>query len=166
MVKKREPDFWANSKQQIHIAIGALVATGTGAEQVSSLDRLSSKIRLYLRNHGLYFRTGHNNHFNFPTAKIQKILQKCKFYYDFFANVDFFLYLCRRNKISSPMQNSKKYKLSIIVGAVVALIYVLIPVDVSPDAVPVVGWIDDIVAVLLAITNGIIWGAKLRKGKS
>ena len=63
------------------------------------------------------------------------------------------------------MQNSKKYKLSIIIGAVVALIYVLIPVDVSPDAVPVIGWIDDIGAVLLAITNGIIWGAKLRKGK-
>ncbi|MBO4362580.1 MAG: DUF1232 domain-containing protein [Paludibacteraceae bacterium] len=63
------------------------------------------------------------------------------------------------------MQKSAKQKLNIVIGAVIALIYVLIPVDVSPDAVPVIGWIDDIVAVLLAITNGIIWGAKLRKGK-
>ena len=97
--------------------------------------------------------------------RYKKFCRNANFITFFFANVVFFLYLCRRNKISSPMQNSKKYKLSIIIGAVVALIYVLIPVDVSPDAVPVIGWIDDIVAVLLAITNGIIWGAKLRKGK-
>ena len=61
------------------------------------------------------------------------------------------------------MQKSAKHKLRIVIGAVVALIYVLVPIDVSPDAVPVIGWIDDIVAVLLAVANGIIWGAKLRK---
>lgn len=63
------------------------------------------------------------------------------------------------------MQKSSKQKLNIVIGAVIALIYVLIPIDVSPDTVPVIGWIDDAVAVLLAITNGIIWGAKLRKGR-
>ena len=61
------------------------------------------------------------------------------------------------------MQKSTKYKLNIIIGAVIALIYVLIPIDISPDAVPVVGWIDDIVAVLLAIANGIVFASKIRK---
>ena len=63
------------------------------------------------------------------------------------------------------MQKSTKYKLNIIIGAVIALIYVLIPIDISPDAVPVVGWIDDIVAVLLAVANGIVFASKMRKNK-
>ena len=63
------------------------------------------------------------------------------------------------------MQQSTKYKLNICIGALIALIYVLLPVDISPDAVPVVGWIDDIIAVLLAITNGLIFASKLRKRK-
>ena len=61
------------------------------------------------------------------------------------------------------MQKSTKYKLNIIVGAVIALVYVLIPIDLSPDAVPVVGWIDDIVAVLLAVANGLVFASKMRK---
>lgn len=63
------------------------------------------------------------------------------------------------------MLNSSKYKLNIIIGAVIALIYVLIPIDLSPDAVPVIGWIDDIIAVLLAIANGLLFASKLRKDK-
>ncbi|MBR5678098.1 MAG: DUF1232 domain-containing protein [Paludibacteraceae bacterium] len=63
------------------------------------------------------------------------------------------------------MQKSSKYKLNIIIGAVIALIYVLIPIDLSPDAVPVIGWIDDIIAVLLAIANGLLFASKLRKDK-
>ena len=63
------------------------------------------------------------------------------------------------------MQQSTKYKLNIIIGAVIALVYVLIPVDLAPDAVPVVGWIDDIIAVLLAITNGLLFASKLKKHK-
>ena len=63
------------------------------------------------------------------------------------------------------MQQATKYKLNIIIGAIIALIYVLIPVDVSPDAIPVVGWIDDIIAVLLAITNGLLFASKLKKKK-
>lgn len=61
------------------------------------------------------------------------------------------------------MDSKKKYKMNIIIGALVALIYVLIPVDLSPDAVPVIGWIDDIIAILLAVTNGIVFASKLRK---
>ena len=61
------------------------------------------------------------------------------------------------------MQKSTKYKLNIAVGALAALVYVLVPVDISPDPVPVIGWIDDIIALLLAVTNGIYFGMKLRK---
>ena len=63
------------------------------------------------------------------------------------------------------MQKSTKYKLNIWIGALVAFIYVLIPVDVSPDAVPMIGWIDDIIAILLAITNGLVFASKLKKKK-
>ncbi|MBO7458239.1 MAG: DUF1232 domain-containing protein [Paludibacteraceae bacterium] len=63
------------------------------------------------------------------------------------------------------MSKSTKYKWNIWIGAIAALIYVIIPFDISPDAVPVLGWIDDIVAILLAIANGIIFGRKLRHMK-
>ncbi len=63
------------------------------------------------------------------------------------------------------MQKQTRYKLNIGIGALVALIYVLIPVDVAPDAVPVVGWIDDLIAILLAVTNGLVFASKLRKKK-
>ncbi len=63
------------------------------------------------------------------------------------------------------MSKATKYKWNIWIGAIIALIYVLIPFDISPDAVPVLGWIDDIVAILLAVTNGIIFGRKLKGEK-
>ena len=63
------------------------------------------------------------------------------------------------------MQKSTKYKLNIGIGALIALIYVLIPVDIAPDAVPVIGWIDDLIAILLAVTNGLIFASKLKKNK-
>ena len=63
------------------------------------------------------------------------------------------------------MSKSSKYKWNIWIGAIIALIYVLIPFDISPDAVPVLGWIDDLVAILLAIANGILFGRKLRNMK-
>lgn len=61
------------------------------------------------------------------------------------------------------MQTSTKYKLNIGIGALIALIYVVLPVDLLPDAIPVTGWIDDLIAVLIAITNGLVWGAKLKR---
>lgn len=63
------------------------------------------------------------------------------------------------------MQRSTKYKLNIGIGVLIAFLYVLIPVDVSPDVVPVVGWIDDLVAILLAVTNGLVFASKLKKDK-
>ena len=36
------------------------------------------------------------------------------------------------------MQKATKYKMNIGIGALIALIYVLIPVDVAPDAMPVI----------------------------
>lgn len=63
------------------------------------------------------------------------------------------------------MQKATKYKLNIGIGVLVALIYVLIPVDFLPDAVPAIGWIDDIIAVLLAVANAITFLSKLRKNK-
>ena len=63
------------------------------------------------------------------------------------------------------MQRSTKYKLNIGIGALIAFLYVLIPVDVSPDVVPIVGWIDDLVAILLAVTNGLVFASKLKKDK-
>lgn len=61
------------------------------------------------------------------------------------------------------MQKSTKYKMNIGIGALIALIYVVLPVDLLPDAIPVTGWIDDLIAVLIAITNGLVWGAKLKR---
>lgn len=63
------------------------------------------------------------------------------------------------------MQQKSKYKLSIILGALAALIYIVVPTDLSPDPVPVIGWIDDIIAVLLAITNALVFAGKIRKRK-
>ena len=63
------------------------------------------------------------------------------------------------------MQRSTKYKLNIGIGALIAFLYVLIPVDISPDVVPVVGWIDDLIAILLAVTNGLVFASKLKKDK-
>lgn len=63
------------------------------------------------------------------------------------------------------MSKSTKYKWNIWIGAIIALIYILIPFDISPDTVPVLGWLDDIVAILLAVANGIIYGRKLRNLK-
>ena len=63
------------------------------------------------------------------------------------------------------MQQKSKYRLSIILGALAALIYIVIPTDLSPDPVPVIGWIDDIIAVLLAITNALVFAGKIRKKK-
>ncbi len=63
------------------------------------------------------------------------------------------------------MQKRTKYKLYTGIGALAALVYILIPVDISPDPVPVIGWIDDIVALLLSVANGVHWASKLRKSK-
>ena len=61
------------------------------------------------------------------------------------------------------MQQSTRHKLNIGIGALIALVYVLLPIDLLPDAVPVTGWIDDLIAVLLAIANSLVFASKLKK---
>lgn len=63
------------------------------------------------------------------------------------------------------MSKQSKYQLGLGATLVIALLYVLLPADLVPDAVPALGWIDDIIAVLLAIANAIRLGAKIRKSK-
>ena len=61
------------------------------------------------------------------------------------------------------MDKKTRQKWGIVLGFVAAIVYLLIPTDISPDVVPVVGWIDDIVAILLAITNAILLANKIKK---
>ena len=61
------------------------------------------------------------------------------------------------------MEKRTKYKWNIGIGLLVALVYVLIPIDLLPDTAPAIGWIDDIIAVLLAVANAIAFLSKLRK---
>ena len=64
------------------------------------------------------------------------------------------------------MDKKTKYKLNIGIGFVIALIYLLLPTDFVPDPMPVAGWIDDIIAILLAIANAVRMGAKLRNANN
>lgn len=61
------------------------------------------------------------------------------------------------------MEKKTKYKVSAIASLVVALVYLIAPIDLVPDAVPTIGWIDDIIAILVAITNAIRLASKIRK---
>lgn len=61
------------------------------------------------------------------------------------------------------MEKKTKYKVSAIASLVVALVYLIAPIDLVPDAVPAIGWIDDIIAILVAITNAIRLASKIRK---
>lgn len=63
------------------------------------------------------------------------------------------------------MEKPTKYKWSIAIGLIVAFVYVLIPIDFLPDMTPAIGWIDDIVAVLLAIANTMAFLKKLRDSR-
>jgi uncharacterized membrane protein YkvA (DUF1232 family) len=61
-----------------------------------------------------------------------------------------------------PEKKPNKVKLIIaIVLAGLALVYDISPVDLIPDILPVVGWVDDIIISALAFTNLI----KQLKGK-
>jgi len=63
------------------------------------------------------------------------------------------------------MQKATKYKLHIGIGLLAAIAYLILPTDVLPDAMPALGWIDDVIAVLLAVANAIRYVSKLRKEK-
>lgn len=61
------------------------------------------------------------------------------------------------------MEKKRQLQISAIASMVVGLIYLLLPVDIVPDAIPVAGWIDDAVAILVAVANAIRLLAKMRK---
>lgn len=61
------------------------------------------------------------------------------------------------------MEKKTKYKVSAVASLAVALVYVLVPTDIVPDIVPLAGWIDDVVAVLMAVANVLRLVGKMRK---
>lgn len=61
------------------------------------------------------------------------------------------------------MQQKTKYKFNIWIGIIAVLVYIVIPTDIVPETIPVLGWIDDIIAILIALANAIRFGIKLRK---
>lgn len=72
--------------------------------------------------------------------------------------------MCRTYVVKKKeMEKKTKYKVSAIASLVVALVYLIAPIDLVPDAVPAIGWIDDIIAILVAITNAIRLASKIRK---
>lgn len=63
------------------------------------------------------------------------------------------------------MKKKTKARLNICLWLVVAIVYVLIPVDIMPDAIPMAGWVDDLAVVLVSIANVIRIMSKLRGKK-
>ncbi len=61
------------------------------------------------------------------------------------------------------MEKKTKYKWNIGIGFVIAIVYLFIPTDLVTDAIPVAGWIDDIVVILAAIANAIRLVVKIKK---
>jgi len=51
------------------------------------------------------------------------------------------------------MEEDKKSKAGAWIGAALALAYILSPLDVIPDAFPGVGWLDDVLAAIIAVLN-------------
>ena len=63
------------------------------------------------------------------------------------------------------MDKPTKHKWGIALSISAALVYLLLPTDLIPDMAPALGWIDDVVAILLALANALRLGAKIRRGK-
>lgn len=63
------------------------------------------------------------------------------------------------------MNKPAKHKWGIALSIFAALVYLLLPTDLIPDMAPALGWIDDVVAILLALANALRLGAKIRRGK-
>ncbi len=61
------------------------------------------------------------------------------------------------------MEPRKKYKLGIGVSVAVAVVYLLLPIDVVPDGIPVAGFVDDVAVVLASAANAIRIAHKLKK---
>ena len=42
-------------------------------------------------------------------------------------------------------------KLIGIIALIIAFIYIIWPIDMIPDLIPIIGWIDDVIALIVAI---------------
>lgn len=60
------------------------------------------------------------------------------------------------------MQPKTKYKLNLGISIVIAALYLIVPTDLLPDTMPLIGWIDDIIAILLVIANAVRVTNKLK----
>ena len=64
------------------------------------------------------------------------------------------------------MKQTTLQKINMTVVTVLAVIYVIIPIDIVPDLTPFLGFIDDAIAVLIAIGNAIRVISNLKKKKN
>lgn len=60
------------------------------------------------------------------------------------------------------MQPKTKQKLKLGITIVVGILYLIVPTDLLPDTMPLIGWIDDIIAILLVIANAVRVTNKLK----
>ena len=60
------------------------------------------------------------------------------------------------------MQPKTKQKLKLGITIAVGILYLIVPTDLLPDTMPLVGWIDDIIAILLVIANAVRVNNKLK----
>ena len=64
------------------------------------------------------------------------------------------------------MQPKTKQKLKLGITIAVGILYLIVPIDLLPDTMPLVGWIDDIIAILLVIANAVRVSNKLKNKKN
>ena len=64
------------------------------------------------------------------------------------------------NQDRSLLKNPKS--IAAIVFIILNLIYIISPIDFIPDFIPVIGWVDDIIALLIAISIGVKYFLKKR----
>ena len=64
------------------------------------------------------------------------------------------------------MKQTTLQKINMTVVTVLAVIYVIIPIDIVPDLTPFLGFIDDAIAVIIAIGNAIRVIINLKKKKN
>lgn len=60
------------------------------------------------------------------------------------------------------MQPKTKQKLKLGITITVGILYLIVPTDLLPDTMPLIGWIDDIIAILLVIANAVRVTNKLK----
>ncbi len=65
-----------------------------------------------------------------------------------------------QNQERSLLKDPKS--IAAIVFIILNLIYIISPIDFIPDFIPVIGWIDDIIALLIAISIGVKYFVKKR----